>query len=49
MKSGQPREALSYHLDFNTFKFETTWDKAIIGEMQSCKVITEFFRSHSYM
>lgn len=48
MKSGQPSEALSYHLDFNTFKFEATWEKALTGEMQTCKVITGFFRSHSY-
>lgn len=25
----QPREASSYNLHFNTFKFETTWDKVI--------------------
>lgn len=44
----QPREALSFHLHFNTFKFETTWNK-VICKMQSFKLLLRSFYSYTYM
>lgn len=44
----QPREALTFNLHFNTFKFETTWDK-VTCKMQSFKLSLRSFYSYSYM
>lgn len=44
----QPREALSFHLHFNAFNFETTWYK-VICKMQSFQLFLRSFYSYTYM